>query len=119
MSSPKPPVTSSAAPPTTGSTPVTTADKAVVAAPVSWGSFLFGLLAVFFIPILFALLFSYGAAKLSFDHNGSFGWALLDFIFPMFYYPYYAIFVSKPTVVAGGGLVSAVFKGGRKLVGRR
>ena len=46
--------------------------------------------------ILFYILYSYGAAKLSYDKFGSIGWAILDFIFAVFYYPYYAIFLSGP-----------------------
>ena len=48
------------------------------------------------------LIFSYGAAKLSYDMFGSVGWAILDFIFSWFYYPYYALFLNKPTPPALG-----------------
>jgi hypothetical protein len=44
--------------------------------------------------ILFYILYSYGAAKLSYDKFGSIGWAVLNFFFAVFYYPYYAIFLS-------------------------
>ena len=40
------------------------------------------------IPILF---FAYGSAKLSWCLNQSYGWSFLCFLFPGFYYPYYAI----------------------------
>lgn len=52
--------------------------------------------------ILFYILFSYGAAKLSYDKFGSVGWAIVDFIFATFYYPYYAIFLSGPSATFGG-----------------
>jgi hypothetical protein len=51
---------------------------------------------------LFLLVFSYGAAKLSYDKFGSIGWAILDFFFATFYYPYYAIFLSGPSGSFGG-----------------
>ena len=51
---------------------------------------------------LFLLIFSYGAAKLSYDKFGSIGWAILDFFFATFYYPYYAIFLSGPQSQYGG-----------------
>lgn len=43
------------------------------------------------------LIFSYGAAKLSYDKFGSIGWSILDFIFSWFYYPYYALFLNTPS----------------------
>jgi hypothetical protein len=51
-----------------------------------------GLSAVFFIllSLLPYLLFAYGAAKLSWCLNNSYGWSFLCFLFPGFYYPYYA-----------------------------
>jgi hypothetical protein len=52
--------------------------------------------------LLFYVVFSYGAAKLSYDKFGSMGWAILDFIFAAFYYPYYAIFLSGPSGSYGG-----------------
>ncbi len=52
---------------------------------------------------LFFLVFSYGAAKLSYDKFGSIGWAILDFIFATFYYPYYAIFLNAPSGSSFGG----------------
>ena len=58
---------------------------------------IFGLLS-----LLFALVFSYGAAKLSYDKYQSIGWAILNFFFATFYYPYYAIFLSGPQAAIGG-----------------
>jgi len=51
--------------------------------------------------ILFFIVFSYGAAKLSYDKYRSVGWAILDFFFSSFYYPYYAIVLNNPTVMGG------------------
>ena len=86
--------------------------------PVSWGAFITTLLTVFLVPIIFGLLFAYGAAKLSFDKYGSFGWALVDFVFPMFYYPFYAVVLNKPSspsiMGAMRGGVQAAMRGGRK-----
>ena len=48
------------------------------------------------------LIFSYGAAKLSYDMFGSVGWAVLDFLFSWFYYPYYALFLNKSAPPALG-----------------
>jgi hypothetical protein len=41
------------------------------------------------VSILFSIIVAYGAAKLSYDKYGSFGWALLAFIFAPVYYVYY------------------------------
>lgn len=51
------------------------------------------------------ILFSLGAAKLSYDRFQSFGWAILAFIFSGIYYPYYAFFISTaapPAMVMAG-----------------
>lgn len=50
---------------------------------------------------IFAVVFSYGAAKLSYDKYRSVGWAVLDFFFSWFYYPYYAIVLNAPTYIGG------------------
>lgn len=52
---------------------------------------------------LFYIAFSYGAAKLSYDKFQSIGWAIVNFIFAAFYYPYYAIFLSGPSGSSFGG----------------
>ena len=56
-----------------------------------------------FASLLCLLVFSYGAAKLSYDKFGSIGWAVLNFFFASFYYPYYAIFLSGPQGSTFGG----------------
>ena len=58
------------------------------------------ILAVYFLP---GFLFSYGAAKLSYDKYGSVFWAIIDFYFAIFYYPYYALFLNTPTHLAVAG----------------
>lgn len=53
----------------------------------------FGLLLI--IPIVFAILFHFGAAYLSYQKYGSVLWSILDFFFAVFYYPFYAFFLAK------------------------
>jgi hypothetical protein len=61
---------------------------------------------------LFYLVFSYGAAKLSYDRFQNMGWAVLNFLFPMFYYPYHALFLSGAQQYGGrkGGLLARLLK---------
>jgi hypothetical protein len=61
---------------------------------------------------LFYIIFSYGAAKLSYDRFQNVGWAVVDFLFPMFYYPYYAFNFSGAQQYGGrkGGLFSRLLK---------
>ena len=56
---------------------------------------------IFILSFGFGILYCYGSAKLSYDYNMSinntgmaFMWAVLCYIFPVFYYPYYAIFLN-------------------------
>jgi hypothetical protein len=51
---------------------------------------------------IFYIIFSYGAAKLSYDRFQNVGWAVIDFLFPMFYYPYYALNFSGAQQYGGG-----------------
>ena len=46
------------------------------------------------IGLLPYILFAYGASKLSWCLNNSYGWSFLCFLFPGFYYPYYALFLN-------------------------
>lgn len=64
-------------------------DKLSVGASLS----AFGLLLIF--PIVFAIMFHFGAAYLSYQKYQSGLWALLDFFFAVFYYPFYAFFLAK------------------------
>ena len=60
------------------------------------------------LSLLPSILFSLGAAKLSYDRFRSFGWAIVAFFFSAFYYPYYAYFVSAgPPMTAPTGLIGA------------
>lgn len=71
--------------------------------PAAFGMVLVAL-AIMIIP---GILFAYGASSLSFCLNQSMGWAILCFMFPGFYYPYYAIFLNplcnKTTPAQVGG----------------
>ena len=61
------------------------------------------------ISILISILFSFGAAKLSYDRFRSIGWAIVAFLFSGLYYPYYAFFVSSgPAVMAPTGMLGAM-----------
>lgn len=53
-----------------------------------------GAIFMFVLGLLPAVLFAYGAAKLSWCLNNSYGWSFLCFLFPGFYYPYYALFLN-------------------------
>jgi hypothetical protein len=44
-----------------------------------------------------------GAASLSYAKYGSLGWAIVDFFFAMFYYPFYALVLNTPTPTMMGG----------------
>lgn len=95
--------TSSTTTPDTSTTTTTTttdpnAGKAVAG--------VFGLFAgIGLFSLIFFLLFHIGAGYLSYQKYGSMLWAILDFLFPYFYYPYYAFFLAKdmpPQTMFGG-----------------
>ena len=54
--------------------------------------------------IVFLFVWHLGAASLSYAKYGSIGWAILDFFFASFYYPFYAFFLNTPapTGMMGG-----------------
>lgn len=57
------------------------------------------------IALIPLFLFHLGAAVLSYKKYGSFGWALVCFIFAYFYYPYHAFFLAgAPAPVMMGGM---------------
>jgi hypothetical protein len=56
---------------------------------------------------IFAVIFAYGAAKLSYARNQSVGWAVLAFVFSSVYYPYYALFLSNTAPVAAPMMLGA------------
>ena len=66
----------------------------------------FGILAgVGLFSLLFLLFFHIGAGYLSYQKYGSMFWAVIDFLFAYFYYPYYAFFLAKdvpPQPMFGG-----------------
>jgi hypothetical protein len=51
--------------------------------------------------IIFFFVWHLGAASLSYAKYGSIGWAILDFFFATFYYPFYAFFLNTPTPSMG------------------
>lgn len=53
-----------------------------------------GILVAFIFITLPYILFGYGASKLSWCLNHSYGWSILCFFFPGFYYPYYSLFLN-------------------------
>jgi len=68
------------------------------------------ILSTMIIPFIWMIVFSYGAAQLSYCYNimnGNAGsaimWAVVCFFFPAFYYPYHALFLQKcvPAFVGG------------------
>ena len=111
MSTPTPPP---ATPPSTlpGVTTPTTPILTGTTTPSTGVGALFGLFAL--IPILFLIAFHVGAGYLSYQKYGSIGWAILDFLFAYFYYPYYAFFLATPPAPTGfiGGLKKLM--GGRR-----
>jgi uncharacterized RDD family membrane protein YckC len=52
-------------------------------------------IAMIVINVLLAVIYCYGAARLSYNTFGSMGWAVVAFFLAPLYYPYYAIFVSQ------------------------
>jgi hypothetical protein len=53
--------------------------------------------------IAWVIAFHFGAAYLSHAKYNSFGWALVDFFFAAFYYPYYALVLNSPSSGLFGG----------------
>jgi hypothetical protein len=96
------PTASQVAPTAEAGASATPSTDSKAAAPVSfivWATSVSGIL-----TIIFWLVFSYGAAKLSYDKYRSIGWAILDFFFSYYYYPYYALVLNSPTqaMIAAG-----------------
>ena len=60
------------------------------------------------VSVLISIMFSVGAAKLSYDRFRSVGWAIVAFLFSGLYYPYYAFFVSGPAVMSPTGMLGAM-----------
>lgn len=120
MSASPPPAPAAPAASTPATTPPATAAKAAdpvtTTASVDLGSGVWAIVGAFAIlPILFAIMFHAGASYLSYQKYGSAGWAFIDFFFAVFYYPYYAFFLSgepapAPAVAMLGGKRGGIFK---------
>lgn len=97
---------SSAAPETPTTSTTTSSTTTTDAATAKSAAGIFGLFAgVGLFSLVFFLLFHIGAGYLSYQKYGSMLWAVLDFLFPYFYYPYYAFFLAKdmpPQTMFGG-----------------
>jgi uncharacterized RDD family membrane protein YckC len=107
MSTPPPPPSQK---PATETTLVTT--------PASTGAFGAALGIFVLFPVLLLIAFHVGAGYLSYQKFGSFGWAILDFIFAYFYYPYYAFFLSGPSAEpAPLPMLGGMMKGLAKMMG--
>ena len=70
-----------------------------------WAAGMSGITAVFWmiVSVLFLIVFHYGAAVLSYARYQSVFWAVIDFIFATFYYPYYALVLNQPNGAVIGG----------------
>ena len=69
------------------------------------------------IGAIFLFVFNLGAAYLSYSKYQSFGWAALDFVFAVFYYPAYALFLngtSAALVAPAAPVLSPMYGGGKK-----
>lgn len=63
------------------------------------------------ISLAVLFLFHLGAAYLSYQKFGNIAWAVVDFIFAYFYYPYYAFFLAN-TPVASAPMTPTAMVGG-------
>lgn len=54
----------------------------------------FGAIVLLLFSLLPFFIFCYGAAKLSWCLNHSYGWSILCFFFPGLYYPFYSFFLN-------------------------
>jgi hypothetical protein len=61
---------------------------------------------------IFTLLFHYGAARLSYMKYQSVGWAIVNFFFALFYYPFYALVLAEPVAAP-----TSMFGGSKALKG--
>jgi hypothetical protein len=79
-------------PPANANAPETKSDSSTAAG--------LGIVSMIF-SIIFLFVWHLGAASLSYAKYGSIGWAILDFFFATFYYPFYAFFLNTPTPSVG------------------
>lgn len=87
--------------------------EATLSVPATGFGAILGGLAI--LPIVFLIVFHAGAGYLSYQKFGSWGWAILDFLFAYFYYPYYAFFLTGPSVQPEP--INAMLGGLRKIMG--
>ena len=96
----------STTPPTTTTAETTTTTNTTDGkAPTGFWAILGGAAFVGIFSLIFFLAFHIGAGYLSYQKYGSMMWAVIDFIFAYFYYPYYAFFLAKdvpPQTIFGG-----------------
>jgi hypothetical protein len=64
------------------------------------------------IGAIITFLFHYGAARLSYLKYQSIGWAIVNFFFAVFYYPFYALVLAEPVAAP-----SAMYGGAKALKG--
>jgi len=98
-------MSSASTPPVTTTEETTTTTTTDGKPPAGFFAALAGAAFVGIFSLVFFLVFHIGAGYLSYQKYGSFLWAVLDFIFPYFYYPYYAFFLAKdvpPQTMFGG-----------------
>jgi hypothetical protein len=102
-----PPVQNPASPPPADSKAAVTVEVDTKAAK-EWSWYVFNT-AWGLIPLAFAILFSAGAAYLSYQRNQSAALAILAFFFATIYYPYYAFTSgsSSPSVSPASTLMTA------------
>ncbi len=77
----------------------------VKATVTSWTAGMSGVAVIFWsvVSLLFLIVFHYGAAVLSYARYQSVFWAVIDFVFATFYYPYYALVLNQPNSAVIGG----------------
>lgn len=108
---PPPPASQPGTPAITLTPEATAAANATAAGAVG----VFGVLTM--LSIFFLLFFHIGAGYLSYQKYGSMLWAIVNFIFAYFYYPYYAFFLAKDPSPQPLGMIGGMMKalsGGRR-----
>jgi hypothetical protein len=98
-------MSSASTPPVTTTEETTTTTTTDGKPPAGFWAALGGAAFVGIFSLIFFLAFHIGAGYLSYQKYGSMMWAVIDFIFAYFYYPYYAFFLAKdvpPQPMFGG-----------------
>jgi hypothetical protein len=104
-------------PATEPGTPITLTPEATAAANTATAGVVgvFGVIAM--IGLFFLLFFHIGAGYLSYQKYASIPWAVVDFFFAYFYYPYYAFFLASDPSPQPMGMIGGMvklFKGGKR-----